>query len=490
MHAFEAILRMCAATAPQPWYPRLYAQSVGMSQASLYRYLEDLWLDGLVQKAEGSPETGPGLTLTPAGLDVLNDPAALQRLTEGRAVKPGDQGGAVREAYRRRTRPTATLGVIAVNAAAFLYTVYLASRLGIVPDFIGLSPFGGANPAVAQRIENVIIQAGAVYGGGWLKGEWWLLLTSCFIHIGAMHILANMYALYRVGGEVERMWGSVRYLVIYLFAGLGGSCLALGLAPREVMAGASGAICGVLGAEAVWVLCNGRHLPRSLARELRRNLLINGVLITFISLMPGVSWQGHLGGALTGAAVALVMQVQRFGPSPLRWPILFALVPLPWAGYAFIKHQQATNPEWAQAAVGPVDPERSKEEKAEFQTNYLKRIQMETYAALATYQNAGVLDLAPEDRKPADVDKVKHDLGEQREIMKQLAADLAKAGPYQDPKVETARRKGLRLAEALEDLLTTAEKRLREGEEWTKEDQSKSQQVDEAIKEWRNLLKK
>ena len=128
MHPYEAILRMCAAAWPKPWYPGVYAQSAGIPQTQLYYYLENLWLDGLVEKAEGSPETGPGLTLTEAGREVLGDPAALQRLKEGRAVKPGDQGGAVREAIRRRTRPTATLGVIAVNAAAFLYTVYLAPR--------------------------------------------------------------------------------------------------------------------------------------------------------------------------------------------------------------------------------------------------------------------------------------------------------------------------------------------------------------------------
>ena len=78
LHPFEAILRRAARTAPQPWYPRVYAQSVGVSQDSLNGFLEELWLDGLVRKADGSPETGPGLTLTEAGRDVLEDPAALK----------------------------------------------------------------------------------------------------------------------------------------------------------------------------------------------------------------------------------------------------------------------------------------------------------------------------------------------------------------------------------------------------------------------------
>ncbi len=303
MNPFEAVLRMCAAAWPKPWYPRAYAQAAGVRQDQLYYYLENLWLDGLVEKAEGTPETGPGLTLTPAGREVLDDPAALERLKQGRAVKPGEQGSMVREAIRLRTRPVATIGLIAVNVVAFLYTIYLAFKMGIVADFIGLSPFGGGNPQVAV----VIAQAGGIDGADWLNGQWWRLLTSCFIHIGALHILANMYALYCVGGEVERWWGPVRYLVIYLFAGLGGSVLALALAPTGVMAGASGAICGVLGAAAVWVLCNGRHLPRSVAGQFRRNLLINAVLLIFISMLPGVSWQGHLGGAVIGAAVALVM---------------------------------------------------------------------------------------------------------------------------------------------------------------------------------------
>ena len=433
----EALLRLCAAEDPGPWYPRAYARSAGASPEMIYYYLENLWLDGLVQRAEGTPETGPGMTLTPLGREVLDDPAALQRLREGRAVKPGDAGGVVREAVRRRTRPTVTPGLIAVNAAAFVYTACLASRMGVLSDFIGLSPFAGGNAAVSD----VIVQAGGVYGQGWLDGQWWRLLTSCFIHIGVLHILANMYALYRVGGEVERWWGPVRYLVIYLFAGLGGSVLALALEPRVVMAGASGAICGVLGAAAVWVLCNGRHLPRSLARQIRGNMVINAVLITFISLMPGVSWQGHLGGAAVGAAVALVMQAQRFGPAPWRWAAPAALVPLPWLGYAFIHHEMATNPEWVPVilqADGRADEEV--EEREALQDAFVKRVNRETSRAYNVFlTEGGVLDHAAAERKPGDVGRAKAQLAEQRDDVRKLAADLPAAGPYKDETVENAR---------------------------------------------------
>jgi rhomboid protease GluP len=452
-----------------------------MSQDKLYIHLEHLWLDGLVEKAPGTPETGPGLTLTPAGREVLNDPEALQRLRQGRPVVEGSQGGIVREVIRRTPRPTVTYALLAINLAVFSFGAMLAASNGV-----GVGAYLLGNWI---RAFSVFKALGAVQGVDLLHGEWRRLATACFVHIGLLNLAFAMFALYRIGARVEQMWGRWRFLVLYVFAGVGGNCVSMGLEPRWPEAGAWGALYGLIAAMAVWVFCNQRHLPRSVAKSMRNSLIIDAVLLLGFTLLPGINRWDDLGGALVGAVVALVLQVQRFGPSPLRWVVLLALVPLPWAGYAYIEHERATNPKWAQVAGDQADDKRGQEELLTFQTAYLKRIQNETRSALAVYDNAGVLDLAPEDRKPATVVKVKRDLGEQREIIKKLADDLTAAGPYKEDRTENARQKGLLFAEALDDLLTTAEKRLREGTEWTEEDQAKNKKVAEAATEWRKLLR-
>ena len=261
----------------------------------------------------------------------------------------GDRGGIVREVVRRSEKPVVSRFLFGVNVAWFLYSMYLASTFSDVVGFLSGGFVGNARP-----LNEVLARSGALSGQFWAEGQWWRLATSCFVHIGLLHIALNMNFLLQAGKIVEQAWGRLRFLVIYAFAGLGGGCLAVAMQPRALLAGASGALCGVIAAEAVWVLCNGATPAAPCGPLARKNLMTNGFLIVVISLIPNVSGWCHLGGALTGAAVALVMQVQRFGPSPLRWPILLALVPLPWAGLAFIKYERATNPEWASGrGAGP-----------------------------------------------------------------------------------------------------------------------------------------
>ncbi len=287
---------------------------------------------------------------------VLDDPAALRRLNEGRAVFPAVRGCVVREAVRRPRRPVVTWLLIGLNLAGFAYTLFLASsNTALFWAFLRITPFsGGADrPGVAALVE----RAGGVFGADWVHGEWPRLATSCFVHVGIFHLLVNLIALYRVGAEVEQMWGRLRYLLIYA-RGPGRGLLPgpRRCEPQAASAGASGALCGVIAAAAVWWVCNGHCLPRALARELRVNLLINGVLITLISLVPGVSGWGHLGGALTGAAAALALQAQRrFAAAVValgerRWA---PARPAVAARYAVIERQRATDPDWAPFNAAP-----------------------------------------------------------------------------------------------------------------------------------------
>ena len=73
------------------------------------------------------------------------------------------------------------------------------------------------------------------------------------------------------------------------------------------LVGASGAVCGVFAAIGVWYFLNGKYLPRGMAQRGRSNILTNVILMVFISLVPGVSGYGHLGGALAvGNVLALL----------------------------------------------------------------------------------------------------------------------------------------------------------------------------------------
>src|SRR5262249_22904687 len=136
----------------------------------------------------------------------------------------------------------------------------------------------------------------------------------CFVHIGLLHLGVNMYSLYVVGPLLERMWGTWRYLLLYLITGLAGST-AVVIWPKPVpTAGASGALWGLMASMVSWVLLNRRFLPGQLAatwlRQLAFIFLIN-VAITFG--VPNISIAGHFGGGIAGLVVAAPLEFVRYG---------------------------------------------------------------------------------------------------------------------------------------------------------------------------------
>jgi membrane associated rhomboid family serine protease len=130
-------------------------------------------------------------------------------------------------------------------------------------------------------------------------GEAYRLATSAFLHADLMHILFNMWALYVIGPSLERWMGRMRFIGLYALSGLGGSVLVYLITPPDVPTlGASGAIFGLFGATFV--------VARRLNLDVRWvvGLIVINLVFTFVA--PGISWQGHIGGLVTGAAVCWV----------------------------------------------------------------------------------------------------------------------------------------------------------------------------------------
>jgi membrane associated rhomboid family serine protease len=487
-HPFELILRRCAEAAPRPWRPS------GMPDEDLREDLEHLLLDGLIRKAPAA-DGDTGVVLTPAGQGVLADPAALRRLTEGKPLVAGDRGGIVRSVLRRRPRPVVTRVLLGLNFAVFAYGGVLAVVYGgwnQLLSFLTMGFFGGGG-----KLLDVLEATGGLTGKDWAAGEWWRLATCCFNHFGLLHLGLNMYALWTAGRYVEQMWGRVRFVVIYAFAGLGGSCVGLAMQPGSVLVGASGALCGVLAAEAVWVLCNARFLPRSVAGPWRGDLFVNFILVVVMSLIPGVSFWAHIGGAVTGAAVALVLQVQRFGRPPWRWLAPGLLVPLPALGYLLIEHQRAVS--WSppkQENKEPNKPEEKREEEApvdrfeDFQRKYEDHIREVMNAAIHAFTQAErLLREAPEKRDAAKVAVYKEAFMDRRDRAAALADELAKVGPCTDEKAEHARQAALVYIRARAELLALAARRLREGDPWTNDDDKKLEEVQKLRAAWNESMK-
>lgn len=132
-------------------------------------------------------------------------------------------------------------------------------------------------------------------------GEWYRLLTSAFLHFGVAHIAFNMLALYFVGPPLEMALGRLRFGALYLLSALGGAALAYLLTLNALTAGASGAVFGLFGATFV--------VGKKLNMDVRGVVAVIVLNLAFTFVFPlisgqNISWQGHIGGLITGAAVA------------------------------------------------------------------------------------------------------------------------------------------------------------------------------------------
>lgn len=136
------------------------------------------------------------------------------------------------------------------------------------------------------------------------QGQWYRLVTAAFLHANIEHILFNMVTLLVIGSPVEALVGRVRFVAIYLIAGIGGSVCSYLLSPAYIEGiGASGAIFGLFGAYAV--------LARRHRFDTRLVLVLIVIELVISFADPGIDWRAHLGGLVVGAAVTSGFSVVR-----------------------------------------------------------------------------------------------------------------------------------------------------------------------------------
>lgn len=163
---------------------------------------------------------------------------------------------------------------------------------------------------------------GGMRGEDLARGEWWRLLSSGFVHAGTRHLGGNLQTLV-VCYVAEVVLGSSRFVVLFTLSVLGGSiAAALATSPSVVVVGASGGIFGLAAAILLLTVREPRLMPVEHAARLRGGFMLLLAINLALSLLPGISLAGHVGGALVGAALVATRAIT-FGHTRIwrdEWP--------------------------------------------------------------------------------------------------------------------------------------------------------------------------
>jgi rhomboid protease GluP len=188
-----------------------------------------------------------------------------------------------------------TSALMGINIAIFLGMVFTSDSF-----IAALGSFTGGQ----------LVRWGGNFGPLTLGGDYWRLVTACFVHGGIAHIAINMWCLLNLGRLSERYFGRWFTLLIYLLTGVGGSLLSITYDAERLSVGASGAIFGIAGA----IIAALKFGNLRIAEGERRSVLTSVVSFTIISLLLGTGYLGmgrssdnmaHLGGFVSGLLVGL-----------------------------------------------------------------------------------------------------------------------------------------------------------------------------------------
>jgi rhomboid protease GluP len=191
-----------------------------------------------------------------------------------------------------------------------------------VAVFVGML-LAGASPMSPSG--EALLAWGANFGPYTLNGQWWRLLTSCFVHIGIIHIAFNMWCLWSLGRLAERLYGHFTFACVYILCGISGSLGSLFWHRTPMLsAGASGAIFGIAGAVIASIKL-GEFSSSVMAQGTMQSLIaFVGYNVVFGAVSGSTDNACHFGGLLAGLVLGGL--IAKVAPQPRPMSRLGVLV--------------------------------------------------------------------------------------------------------------------------------------------------------------------
>jgi membrane associated rhomboid family serine protease len=187
--------------------------------------------------------------------------------------------------------------LIVLNVIGFLWEMYVG----------GTGVIGGSIPANSRVYDGMLAPVTVTQ-----YHQYYRIFTSAFLHGSIIHIGVNMLSLYWLGRFIEVVLGSPRMLVVYIASLLGSAMAIIWFSPPDAATlGASGAIFGLFGA----LFAIGLKLGERGGELVRSNIGILIINLVYSFAFPGISWQAHIGGLITGFLLTLVLF---WPPKPVR----------------------------------------------------------------------------------------------------------------------------------------------------------------------------
>jgi membrane associated rhomboid family serine protease len=173
------------------------------------------------------------------------------------------------------------------------YQVAFAAGAHILRDLL-------ANVFSNSQNADVLVAYSAKYNEAILNGQYWRFVTPIFLHANILHVSLNLLNLIVLGVFVERIFGHLRFLLIYLVTGVISVITSFYFAPQEISVGASGAIFGLVGAYSLFVFIHRKAFRHSGIPALLWLVLIVGLNLGIGLIIPNVDNYAHIGGFLSG----------------------------------------------------------------------------------------------------------------------------------------------------------------------------------------------